>query len=122
VETSLVCFRDRAAVIILFFLRRLSREKPEAVPVELLREFALVRAARPHRPPGVITPELINELIARNRPTSAPLARLGDHQQTILISCHGFAAPNPLPIPASPRCPPLDYSKFSRQKKLAVFS
>jgi flagellar M-ring protein FliF len=53
-----------AGVLFLLFMKRLGREKPEPVPVELLRE---IPASEQHRAltanPSSITPELINELI-----------------------------------------------------------
>ena len=62
-----------AAALVLFFLRRLSREKPEAVPVELLRELPSGEQRALSGPPGTITPELINELI-RQKPTNVGTA------------------------------------------------
>lgn len=62
-----------AGVLILFFLRRLGREKPEAVPVELLRELPASDQRALTGAPGTITPELINELI-RQKPTNVGTA------------------------------------------------
>ena len=62
-----------AGVLILFFLRRLGREKPEAVPVELLRELPASEQRALIGAPGTVTPELINELI-RQKPTNVGTA------------------------------------------------
>ena len=64
-----------AAALVLFFIRRLGREKPEAVPIELLRELpSSDRRSLAHGgSPGSITPELINELI-RQKPTNVGTA------------------------------------------------
>jgi flagellar M-ring protein FliF len=62
-----------AGVLILFFLRRLGREKPEAVPVELLRELPASEQRTLTGSPGSVTPELINELI-RQKPTNVGTA------------------------------------------------
>ena len=62
-----------AAVLVLLFLRRLSRERPEAVPGELLRELPSGEQRALNGPPGSITPELINELI-RQKPTNVGTA------------------------------------------------
>ena len=63
-----------AGVLIIFFLRRLGREKPEAVPVELLRELPASEQQRAlTAASGSITPELINELI-RQKPTNVGTA------------------------------------------------
>lgn len=62
-----------AAALILFFLRRLGREKPEAVPVELLRELPAAEQRALTGAPGTVTPELINELI-RQKPTNVGTA------------------------------------------------
>lgn len=62
-----------AAALILFFLRRLGREKPEAVPVELLRELPASEQRALTGASGVVTPELINELI-RQKPTNVGTA------------------------------------------------
>ena len=63
-----------AGVLILFFLRRLGREKPEAVPIELLRELPASEQQRALTgASGSITPELINELI-RQKPTNVGTA------------------------------------------------
>ena len=62
-----------AGVLMLFFLRRLGREKPEAVPVELLRELPASEQRALTGAPGSITPELINELI-RQKPTNVGTA------------------------------------------------
>ncbi|MBK8477748.1 MAG: flagellar M-ring protein FliF [Opitutaceae bacterium] len=62
-----------AAALVLFFLRRLGREKPEAVPVELLRELPSPDGRSVGSNPGSITPELINELI-RQKPTNVGTA------------------------------------------------
>lgn len=63
-----------AGALVFFFFRRLSREKPEAVPVEYLRE---IPAAGEQRvlpgPGGNVTPELINELI-RQKPVNVGTA------------------------------------------------
>lgn len=63
-----------AVALVFFFFRRLSREKPEAVPVEYLRE---IPAAGEQRvlpgPGGNVTPELINELI-RQKPVNVGTA------------------------------------------------
>lgn len=62
-----------AGVLILFFLRRLGREKPEPVPVELLRELPASEQRALTGAPGTVTPELINELI-RQKPTNVGTA------------------------------------------------
>ncbi len=63
-----------AGVLILFFIRRLGREKPEAVPVELLRELPASEQQRALTgASGAVTPELINELI-RQKPTNVGTA------------------------------------------------
>ncbi|MFT3829337.1 MAG: flagellar basal-body MS-ring/collar protein FliF [Opitutaceae bacterium] len=62
-----------AAALILFFLRRLGREKPEAVPVELLREIPASEQRALTGASGAVTPELINELI-RQKPTNVGTA------------------------------------------------
>ncbi len=62
-----------AAALILFFLRRLGREKPEAVPVELLREIPASEQRALTGVSGAVTPELINELI-RQKPTNVGTA------------------------------------------------
>ncbi len=63
-----------AGVLMLFFIRRLGREKPEAVPVELLRELPASEQQRALTgASGSITPELINELI-RQKPTNVGTA------------------------------------------------
>jgi flagellar M-ring protein FliF len=62
-----------AAALVLFFLRRLGREKPEAVPVELLRELPSSEQRALGGSPGSVTPELINELI-RQKPTNVGTA------------------------------------------------
>lgn len=63
-----------AAGLVIFFLRRLSREKPEAVPVEYLREIPAGGEQRSLTgPSGQVTPELINELI-RQKPVNVGTA------------------------------------------------
>jgi flagellar M-ring protein FliF len=62
-----------AAALILFFVRRLGREKPEAVPVELLRELPASEQRALSGASGPVTPELINELI-RQKPTNVGTA------------------------------------------------
>ncbi len=62
-----------AGVLMLFFLRRLGREKPEPVPVELLRELPSTEQRAITGAPGTVTPELINELI-RQKPTNVGTA------------------------------------------------
>lgn len=62
-----------AGALILFFMRRLGREKPEAVPVELLRELPASEQRALIGSTGSVTPELINELI-RQKPTNVGTA------------------------------------------------
>ena len=61
-----------AAVVLLIFWRMLSRQKPEAVPFEIL-SLAPESAARSASNPGNITPELLNELI-RQKPATVGTA------------------------------------------------
>jgi len=60
------------ALILLVFLRMLSRQKPEAVPVEVL-SLSPDPAARSLPNSNAITPELLNELI-RAKPTNVGVA------------------------------------------------
>jgi flagellar M-ring protein FliF len=60
------------ALILLVFLRMLSRQKPEAVPVEVL-SLSPDAAARSLPNSNAITPELLNELI-RAKPTNVGVA------------------------------------------------
>ncbi len=62
-----------AGLLILYFMRRLGREKAEAVPVELLRELPASEQRALTGAPGTVTPELINELI-RQKPTNVGTA------------------------------------------------
>lgn len=62
-----------AVALILFFLRRLGREKAEPVPVELLRELPVAEQRALTGASGTVTPELINELI-RQKPTNVGTA------------------------------------------------
>jgi flagellar M-ring protein FliF len=73
-DTALRFLPVLAAVgLVLFFFRRLGREKPEAVPIELLRELPSADRRALGGPPGSVTPELINELI-RQKPTNVGTA------------------------------------------------
>ena len=73
-DTALRFLPVLAAVgLVIFFFRRLGREKPEAVPVELLRELPSSDRRSLGGPPGSVTPELINELI-RQKPTNVGTA------------------------------------------------
>ncbi|MBI5688844.1 MAG: flagellar M-ring protein FliF [Verrucomicrobia bacterium] len=61
-----------AVVVLLLFLRMLAREKPEAVPVEVL-SLPPDAQARALNSPNSVTPELLNELI-RQKPANVGVA------------------------------------------------
>jgi flagellar M-ring protein FliF len=61
-----------AVAVLLIFWRMLSRQKPEAVPLEVL-SLAPANAARASNSPAAVTPELLNELI-RQKPANIGVA------------------------------------------------
>ncbi|MDB6093976.1 MAG: flagellar M-ring protein FliF [Verrucomicrobia bacterium] len=61
-----------AALVLIFFWRALSRQKPEAVPIEVL-SMTPDAAARSHPSSNSVTPELLNELI-RQKPANVGVA------------------------------------------------
>jgi hypothetical protein len=103
--------RDRRRIVLLIFLRMLSKQKPEPVPVEVLSD-----AAGPWRPARCRT--------ATPSPRHAEPAHPAETRQHRRRAC---ATGSPRPPPRTdPRLSPppmadIDYSKLSRQQKLAVF-
>jgi flagellar M-ring protein FliF len=62
-------------MVVLLFLRLLSKQRPEPVPVEILT-LPPEQAARSLPSGGNVTPEMVNELI-RQRPTNVGTALRG---------------------------------------------